>query len=449
MTVFRRNQNRTYARPTAAQLTCLFLLTMVAALGLEAQTLTVLHSFTFHSDGANPMAGLTMDAHGSLYGTASQGGLGVGTVYKLTPAGAGWLFTPLYIFQGGSNDGAEPVARVVFGPDNTLYGTTEHGGNSAGFCSRGCGTVFNLQPSASTCRSTSCPWRETVLYQFSTHDSSFGELPESEVTFDGAGNLYGTTYTGGYYDQPGGGGGGCVLCGVVYELSRSGGNWTEQVVYGFSGYQYGSDGALPVGGVTFDNAGNLYGTTSAYGDCGMGIVYQLTPGSEWSENILQQLCSNNGPSPTANLIYNPSSQTFYGDSEGDTMYGSYPGNVFTLTQSGGVWTFQPIYTFSWSGGGPAGQLVQDSAGNLYGTTIQGGSNPLGLCPNGCGTIFKLTPSNGGWTYSELYDFTGGSDGSAPHSNLIQDAQGNFYGTASAGGSTVCSGGCGVIFKFTP
>src|SRR5208282_5570835 len=119
--------------------------------------------------------------------------------------------------------------------------------------------------------------------------------------------------------------------------------------------------------------------------------------------------------------------TFYGDSQGDTEYGLMQGSVFTLTQSGGSWVFTPIYTFTWKGGGPAGQLFMDGAGNLYGTSVAGGA--------GCGTIFKLTPSNGGWTYTQLYNFTCGSDGAAPYSNLVQDATGNFYGTTSAGGSS--------------
>ena len=90
------------------------------------------------------MAGLTMDARGNLYGTAAKGAAGYGTVYKLGHAGSGWTFTPLYIFGGGA-DGANPMARVVFGPSQTLYGTTRNGGTT-GICTGGCGTVFKLQP---------------------------------------------------------------------------------------------------------------------------------------------------------------------------------------------------------------------------------------------------------------------------------------------------------------
>ena len=271
-------------------------------------------------------------------------------------------------------------------------------------------------------------------------------MPESEVIFDSAGNLYGTTYYGGGYDRMGGGSG-CVLCGLVYELTPSGGGWTEKVLYNFAGYQLGgADGAFPVGGLTFDSAGNIYGTTSNYGDCGFGIIYELTPnGSQWTEDILEQVC-NGGAMPTATMIRDASG-TFYGSTQGEYPgYGTQHGSVFTLTHGSGGWQYNAIYTFPQTGGGPAGQLFMDNAGNLYGTTITGG---IGNCSGGCGTIFELTPSGGGWTYTELYQFTGGSDGAAPYSNLVQDADGNFYGTASAGGNTTCTGGCGVVFKFTP
>jgi len=418
----------------------LALLMIVLATQVHAQTLTVLHSFTGGKDGANPAAGLTMDARGNLYGTASAGGAGHGTVYKLSHAGSGWTLSPLYVF-GGSPDGSDPVARVVFGPNGTLYGTTEHGGNIN--CGGGCGTIFNLQPQPTACTAALCPWMETELLRF--NGVGGGIFPESEVTFDAAGNLYGTAYSGGGLEL--GGGSGCYpySCGLVYELTPSGSGWTESVPYVFTGYQYGDNGANPVGGLTFDSAGNLYGTTSTYGDCGFGIIFQLTSnGSGWTENILQQICSG-GASPTATMITDASG-TFYGDTQGEYPgYGTQHGSVFTLAQSGSSWVYTSVYTFPEYGGGPAGQLFRDGAGNLYGTTITGGGNPLGLCSSGCGTIFKLTPSGSGYSYTQLYSFTGGSDGSAPYSNLVQDTDGNFYGTASTGGAD----GYGVIFEFTP
>ncbi len=403
-----------------------------AASQLQAQTLTVLHSFTSGKDGANPVAGLTMDAAGNLYGTSQNGGAGNGTVFKLGHAGSGWTLTPLYTF-GGDSDGAHPVARVVFGPNHTLYGTTKNGGTT-GDCTGGCGTVFNLQPQPNACTTAICPWVETILQRFTTL-----AFPESEVVFDSAGNLYGTAYSGGTGGV--GGGNGCwPSCGAVYELSPLNGSWVMSVLHNFSGYQYGDDGANPVGGLTFDSAGNLYGTAFTYGDCDYGIAFQLTPSG--SEHLLHDSCGEAG-NPAASMIADAAGN-FYG-----TMLGNgsaEKGGVFTLKPSGGGWMWESVYTFPWNGGGSAGALLIDSAGNLYGTTVAGGGNPLGKCPsNGCGTIFQLTPSGSGFSYTQLYAFTGGSDGSAPYSNLVQDTDGNFYGTASTGGAD----GYGVIFKFTP
>ena len=405
----------------------------------QAQTITVLHSFTGGRDGANPMAGLSTDGHGNLYGTAAMGAHGYGTVFKLGHAGSGWVLTPLYAFQGGS-DGEYPVARVVFGPNGTLYGTTRNGGGTG--CSTGCGTVFNLQPSPTACANFLCPWIETILTRF----ASGGAYPLSEVTFDNSGNIFGTTQ----YGVPFPGEGSCDPdCGLVYELSPSNGGWTESTPYGFKDGSFGQLGAYPVGGVTFDNAGNLYGGVNGgyYGD---GLIYKLTPPGDpyWTFQDLYDL-NGGGAGPVAKMILDPSG-TFYGVNEGfNPGYGGQPGSVFSFAPNGSGWTYTTLHTFSTAGGGPAGNLLRDSAGNLYGTTIKGG-NQYGLCPyDGCGTIFELSPSNGGWVYTVLYDFTGGSDGAAPYSNLVMDANGNLYGTASAGGNSNCAGGCGVVFEFTP
>jgi uncharacterized repeat protein (TIGR03803 family) len=414
-------------------LPALALLISVFATQLPAQTLTVLHAFTGGRDGAIPLAGLTMDASGNLYGTASKGGAGYGTVYKLKHAGAGWTLSPLYSFQSGA-DGAHPVARVVFGPNGTLYGTTEYGGTPED-CTDGCGTVFNLQPQPTACTSVLCPWIETILQRFTSL-----AFPESEVIFDNTGDIYGTTFAGGF-DAPGGGNGCYPDCGAVYELVPSNGSWVLDVLYSFRG-DSGEDGGGPIGGLIFDRAGNLYGTGSIYGNCDYGTAFELIHSSSgWSEEQLHNFCGPAG-NPAASMIAD-SAGNFYG-----TMVGggsSEKGGVFTLKPSGGGWMWESVYTFPWNGGGSAGALLMDSAGNLYGTTIEGGSNPLGQCSNGCGTIFKLTPSGGNWTYTELYDFTGGSDGAYPHSNLVIDANGNFYGTAGAAGSS----GLGVVFEFTP
>jgi uncharacterized repeat protein (TIGR03803 family) len=424
------------------------LVALVFAIGavspVQGQTITALHTFTGGRDGANPMAGLTTDARGNLYGTAAEGGSGYGTVFKLGRQGSGWVFIPLHAFAGPPSDGANPMARVVFGPNQTLYGTTLHGG---GPCTNGgCGTVFNLQPPPTACVTALCPWRETVLLSF---DGNGGSLPYSEVTFDSAGNMFGTTQ---YGDELQAGGGPCepLDCGVVYELSPSNGGWIESTPYGFTDGNFGQPGGFPVAGVTFDSAGNLYGITGGYFQS--GNIYKLTPpgdASPWTYHDLYDFESGGGA--LANMILDPSG-TFYGDTAGLAPgYGDQPGSVFSFAPNGqGGWTFTSLHTFPTLGGGPSAQLLEDSAGNLYGTTVTGGINPNGTCVTaGCGTIFELSPSGGSWNFTVLYEFTGGADGAAPYSNLIMDEGGNLYGTASAGGSSNCTGGCGVVFKFTP
>ena len=183
-----------------------FALIFTLAQSAQAQTYQVIYNFTGGQDGAYPEAGLT-ERGGKLYGTAYQGGsFNRGTVFKLAPNGSGWVFSTLYSFTGHA-DGSAPIARVVFGRDGTLYGTTEFGGHN---CGVGCGTVFHLRPPATFCRTVLCPWTETVLYQF----SGFGDGANpgyGDLTFDQAGNIYGTTFFGGVNAQ-----------GVVYELTPSG-----------------------------------------------------------------------------------------------------------------------------------------------------------------------------------------------------------------------------------
>ena len=172
----------------------------------------------------------------------------------------------------------------------------------------------------------------------------------------------------------------------------SGGSGSENALYSFSG---GSDPKFPYAGLIFDKAGNLYGTTEFGGANNQGTVFEITPNSN------------------------------------------------------GSWTETVLYSFTGStdGGQPYGSLVLDAAGNLYGTTNFGGSSNCNL---GCGTVFELTPSSGGWKETVLYTFTGGSDGREPYARLLSDASGNLYGTTLLGGNigSVCSTGCGTVFKLT-
>lgn len=268
----------------------------MGAAGLaQAQMLTVLHSFTGGADGAQPWVGLTMDRSGSLYGTASYGGVagscdgtGCGTVYKLSQHGSGWIFAPLYAFSGGS-DGAIPLARVMIGANGTLYGTTYAGGNDEGF--NGEGVVFNLQPSPHIPPRFSSPWTETVLYQFSGF--SDGINPIGDLAFGSSGVIYGVTANGGYECED------TVYCGTVYKLTPNGHGWTKNLVYEFTDPLV----ALPWGGVILDQSGNLYGTTTN----GAGAVYELvSSGTGWTEKTLYAFSyGSGGYYPLAGVIFDP------------------------------------------------------------------------------------------------------------------------------------------------
>ncbi len=385
----------------------------------QAATFNVIYTFTGQSDGATPYAGLTMDRLGNLYGTTSAGGAGYGTVFQLKRSGSSWIQSTIYTFTGG-NDGAGPRARVVLGPDGALYGTTLSGGGG-GCGTQGCGTAFRL-----ACNTAICYWKETILHRFT--GGTDGGQPLGDLVFDRSGNIYGTTQQGGLAQSCAG-----LGCGIVFQLSHSNANWTENVLYQFAG---GSDGSTPNGGVVFDHSGNLYGTTLKGGSSNFGTVFQLTPsGSGWTQNVLysfQDLLD--GAYPDSGVMFDASGN-LYGATILDGTGGG--GTVFELTPSGSNWIFSVVYGLT-GNAGPFGNLSLDSAGNLYGTTYQDGAYTAG-------SGFKLTLSLGIWTYTTLYNFAGGNDGGLPVSNLVFDSSGNRYGTASYGGSD----GDGVVFEITP
>jgi uncharacterized repeat protein (TIGR03803 family) len=403
-------------------------LTIMVTQEAQAQTYTVIHNFAGGAqDGSHPYNGLTIRGT-NLYGTTANGGASYGTVYQLAHPSTGWVFNLLYSFQGG-NDGAYPTARVVAGPNGTFYGSTIEGGAADA------GVVFNLKPPTNAiCGTTPCAWTETPLYQFTGGTDGYGPTA-GDLAFDQTGNIYGVTEFGGSSAH-----------GNVYELTPSGGTWTANVLYSFGG---GQDGEFPYSGVTFDQAGNLDGTTRQGGgtgclsSVGCGTVFQLAQSdSGWTENILYRFQGgSDGGFPESGVILDPTGN-IYGTT---SIYGNLPCNggfgcgvVFELMAMGGNWTFSSLYDFTTGGGGPVASLIRDAAGNLYGTTLLDGANRFG-------NVFELTPTDGGWTYTDLYDFTGGNDGGEPMSNIVLDAQGNLYGTTYQGGTN----GLGVVFEITP
>jgi uncharacterized repeat protein (TIGR03803 family) len=331
----------------------------------------------------------------------------------------------LYSFQGGS-DGAEPNGPLVADAAGNLYGSTGIGGS--GSCGEGCGTVFQLSAPAQP----GGAWTKTVLYSF--QGGSDGAAPESDLIFDAAGNLYGTTLKGGDKGSD----------GTVFELSppaQPGGAWTETVLYRFQG---GDDGEYALPGLIFDQAGNLYGTTVfGGGRQNAGIVFELSPpaqpGGTWTETVLHRFGHrNDGSDPMAGVVLNKKGAVY-----GTTITGT----VFKLKPPAPGqtdWTEKTIHQFQ--GGGDAGSrpcgLITGKQRVLYGVTTLGGS------PANAGTIFQLTPPGPPgehWKLSNLYSFTGGNDGGLPCGVLTTDRHGNLYGVALGNGADIP----GTVFKLAP
>jgi len=334
---------------------------------------TVLHAFTGKRDGGVPVAGVIRDEAGNLYGTTSNGGdpncfygFGCGVVFKLDPAGKE---TVLHTFTGAADDGSNP-SPVIRDQEGNLYGAANGGPTAYGF-------VFKLNPGTGDL---------TVLYPFT--GGTDGGYPGGELIRDAAGNLYGAAGTGGDLscdstnDPPG--------CGVVFKLDPAG---KETVLYTFTG---GKDGSGPSPGLVRDAEGNLYGTA-------------------------------------------------VGGSNLDCFPQEYPpgcGLVFKLNRSG---KFTLLYTFTGGADGayPAG-LIRDEAGNLYGTTVAGGYRKCEGYPDGFGVVFKLDTIG---KETVLHTFGEGMDGGIPEAGVIRDKAGNLYGTTYEGGCNPSSSG--VVFKLTP
>ncbi len=390
----------------AAAITCALLLlvvlaalVLIGALPAQAQTETVLHNFAGDPDGAYPISNLTSDGAGNFYGTTMGGGLGYGTIFELSPNGSGgWNETVLYSFCSAPNcaDGANPYySPVIFDRVGNLYGTAAYGG------ANGDGVVFELSLVGGS-------WTETVLYSFCSQSGcTDGANPATGPIMDPAGNLYGTTFSG-----------------AVFELSPSAGGWTEQVIYAVET----SDA-----GLTMDAAGNIFGVSdstvfelSPNGNRGWNpTVIQALCG-------VKHPCGAEGTLvfDQAGNLYGTS--WFAGNPACDYPYGC--GTVFKLSpKKNGKWTEKILYSFKSKGGednSPWAGIVFDAAGNIYGTTV------ASVGKYSAGTVYELVaPAGARKSYKEkiLWSFTG-PDGYRPLGSLILDSASNLYGTTILGGS---------------
>jgi uncharacterized repeat protein (TIGR03803 family) len=328
----------------------------------------VLYNFTGTTDGGRPGTGLVMHG-GHLFGVTAYGGAsGAGTIFELTPpsvSGASWSEAVLYSFNG-NRDGSTPFAPLVLGNSGVLYGTA-NGGTS------GYGVAFELKPPAPG----TTTWRYKVLHNFAANGD--GASPAGAMIFGHSGRLYGLTGIGGLWNG-----------GTVYELappSAAGGAWTETVLYSFK--TTGGDGVLPVGAPVFDAKGALFGTTSAGGASGFGAVFRLAPppksGGTWTEKVLYSFSGgNDGANPAGALVFGTNAALY-----GTTAFGGVnkSGTVFQLSPptSGGTWTEYVLHNFTGGTDGrrPAAGVVFGMGGALYGTAEYGGTA-------GFGTVFQLT-----------------------------------------------------------
>ena len=337
-------------------------------------------------------------------------------IVALMLASGAWAqskYKSLYKFKGGA-DGWGPGAGVIFDATGNIYGTTGSGG------AYGYGTVFQLSPSRNG------GWKEHVLHSFIPGGD--GVHPAAGLIFDSSGNLYSTTGGGGVHNDS----------GTVFELTpKDDGSWEERILHSFD---WQVDGCYPSTGVLLDSAGNLYGMVDC-GQFGVGSVFELVPNPDgsWTEKTIYSFTGgHDGSFPSVGLIFDAPGNLYGATSQGGDFY---DGVVFELSPNpDGSWTENVLHSFKWDGNDGIWPVavVLDSAGNLYGTTVRGGTQDSG-------TVFELTPNlDGTWSETVLHSFKGGKDGAGPSANLILDAFGNLYGTTTSGGAY----GYGVVFKLT-
>jgi uncharacterized repeat protein (TIGR03803 family) len=395
------------------KITWLGLTLLLCSLAFAQETVIYQFGANGPNDGAVPNGGLIFDAAGNIYGTTVEGGsFEFGTVFELSPLQDGtWQETILYNFcsVNGCLDGQFPHTGLISDVSGNLYGTTAHGGT------HGNGTVFELSPPAQPAGS----WTEQVLWSFGGPNDGSG--PYGGLAIDAVGNLYGTTI-------------GTVSAGdgMVFEVSPVQNGWSETILHVFClNYPDCSDGAQPMAGVTFDKAGNLYGTTMFGGTskkvAGWGVVYELSPTkSGWTETVLKAFTKGTGGRTTAGITIDPAGHLYGAVSQG-------PPN----RQCGGVFRLNSFVGFLLTDGCTPQSNLLYSSGVLYGVTMEGGKNSQGIA-------FKLARNGSKVSETALYDFcqqANCADGRLPNGSLTS-RNGQLYGATSRGGLN----DGGVIFQ---
>jgi len=403
------------------------LVSVVAAQPAQARKFEVLHTFRgAPEDGANPGGALVRDSAGSIYGTTGSGGRGKGLCVSFFVDGCGTAFK---LDKGGRRIWQHSFQlREGIGPDAGLL--RDKAGNLYGTTYSGGDTKCPVnQYGCGTVFKLNESGKEAVLHKFKGTPDGF--FPDAPLVEDAEGNLYGTTEYGGSFNA----------YGAVFKVDKKG---KETVLYSFTG---GSDECRPVG-VIFGPGGYLYGVAQGITCSGHGVVFRLDTAG--SLTVLYTFGGSDGVYPDSVLLLDADGNLYGETGEGGNSEcgGTGCGVVFKLSPNGEETVLYAFCSLSncVDGEGPGGGLVRDSAGNLYGITVFGGA--YNDC-NGdsCGVVFKLDAAG---NEAVLHNFTGGADGAFPEAGLTMDGSGNLYGTAESGGDLNCepSYGCGVVYKIS-
>lgn len=394
----------------------IFAVVFALALTTWASTEKVVWNFAGGSDGSEPWSNYFItDGKGNLYGATDDGGTyNAGVVFMLSAQGE----TILYEFKGqNSGDGASPHGRLAFDGNGNIFGTTQSGGTN------GTGTVYELSPVRGG------GWTETVIYNFSATGVTDGADPSAGLTMGPGGTMFSTTPDGGKYGA-----------GVIFGMKQTANGWQYKVLHHNN---FPSEGGFPYEGLVGDASGNLYGAAPSGGATGNGVIYRLSyANGAWVYTVLYSFTGQNGDGSGLywiDLIRDKSGNIYGATSFGGT-YGM--GTVWELVYSRSTKSYSEdvLYEFgasgSTDGNNPYGGLAMDAKGNLYGTTLNGGSGNLG-------TVYALTKQGTTWKETILHDFIGGNDGDQPTGNPCIAGNG-LFGMAEMGGTS----NQGVVYSIT-
>ncbi len=409
---------------------------VLSAFLLPAQEYNIIHSWTGNTGNFEPDSPMVMDSQGNLYGTLAGG------VFKLSPPSeAGGQWTEQVLIDSTGPSVRLPSHGLLFDSAGNLYGVSTNEGTVDGQAVTG--YIAEVSP-PSTPGGT---WTSKILYLFpddQTTSSTNCEAPQSYLTMDSKGNLYGTCINAGANGV-----------GGVYELSpptQAGGQWTQQLLHSWALDGVDGNGPGPEAGLILDAHGNLYGTTENGGTNNLGVAFELSPssGGEWTETILYTFGEGGGPNtPMGALVFDHQGNLYTTTADGGTPGAGAVVELSPPANQGSEWTLTQLYGFggkATTGRNPAIGVLFDAAGNLWGTTTHGSTYYSTGPANTDGVLFELMPqAGGGWQEVVRHLFGAPGDVLGAGSPMVIDSKGNLYGGGSGCSSTTCT----AIFEYSP